>query len=248
MSGSALPATATPSWSASASILLGVRGNLRLAGVMQSVRRLLRLAIVASSYSGFSSCRFSAIRRGRIPTDADALVSPADGTVTHVETIDEPDFGPALRVSIFLSIFNVHVNRAPRTGRVTAVRYFRGEYLDARHAECHVRNEQLWVDFADAATGPADPRQADQRRDRPADRLQIEGRRRGRGRRALWDDQVRLADGRADAGGDGEGGIRESRGQSERRENDSIAQWSRFATLRRSVTLSSRFCEASRID
>jgi phosphatidylserine decarboxylase len=89
----------------------------------------------------------------KIPTDADALVSPADGTVTHVETIDEPDFGPALRLSIFLSIFNVHVNRVPRSGRVTAVRYFRGEYLDARHAECHVRNEQLWVDFADAVTG-----------------------------------------------------------------------------------------------
>jgi phosphatidylserine decarboxylase len=90
-----------------------------------------------------------------IPTDADVLVSPADGTVTHVETIDEPDFpgNPALRVSIFLSVFNVHVNRVPRTGKVTAVRYFRGEYLDARHAECHVRNEQLWVDFAEAGTG-----------------------------------------------------------------------------------------------
>ncbi len=88
-----------------------------------------------------------------IPAGTDILVSPADGTVTQVETIDEPDFGPALRVSIFLSIFNVHVNRVPRSGTVTAVRYFRGEYLDARHAECHVRNEQLWVDFTDAATG-----------------------------------------------------------------------------------------------
>src|SRR5205823_2919290 len=77
--------------------------------------------------------------------------------VAHVGTIDDPDLpgGPALRVSIFLSVFNVHVNRVPRTGRVTAVRYFRGEYLDARHAECHVRNEQLWVDIVDAATGRA---------------------------------------------------------------------------------------------
>jgi phosphatidylserine decarboxylase len=88
-----------------------------------------------------------------IPSEVDVLLSPADGTVTHVETINEPDFGPALRVSIFLSIFNVHVNRVPRAGRVTAVRYFRGEYLDARHAECHTRNEQLWVDLTDAATG-----------------------------------------------------------------------------------------------
>lgn len=89
-----------------------------------------------------------------VPTDADALISPADGTVTHVETIDESDFpGGALRVSIFLSVFNVHVNRVPRSGTVTAVKYFRGEYLDARHADCHVRNEQLWVDFAESGTG-----------------------------------------------------------------------------------------------
>jgi phosphatidylserine decarboxylase len=89
-----------------------------------------------------------------IPTDTDALVSPADGTVTHVETIDEPDFtgNPALRISIFLSVFNVHVNRVPRSGTVTAVRYFRGEYLDARHAECQLRNEQLWLDMEDKLT------------------------------------------------------------------------------------------------
>src|SRR5947207_7179807 len=88
-----------------------------------------------------------------VPTDAAALVSPADGTVTHVETIDDPDFpGGALRLSIFLSVFNVHVNRVPRSGRVTAVKYFRGEYLDARHADCAVWNEQLWIDLTDAAT------------------------------------------------------------------------------------------------
>ncbi|MFO0807460.1 MAG: phosphatidylserine decarboxylase [Gemmataceae bacterium] len=90
----------------------------------------------------------------RIPDAPDALVSPADGTVTHVETVnDEPDFpSPTLRVSIFLSVFNVHVNRVPRSGRVTAVRYFRGEYLDARHAECAKRNEQLWIDFEEATS------------------------------------------------------------------------------------------------
>jgi phosphatidylserine decarboxylase len=56
-----------------------------------------------------------------LPTDADALLSPADGTVTHVGEVDDPDFpgGRAWRISIFLSIFNVHVNRIPRTSRVT---------------------------------------------------------------------------------------------------------------------------------
>lgn len=88
------------------------------------------------------------------PTKAMALASPADGTISHVETIDDPDFaGPVVRISIFLSIFNVHVNRVPRTGAVVAVQYFRGEFLDARHAECAKRNEQLWLDMVDAATG-----------------------------------------------------------------------------------------------
>jgi phosphatidylserine decarboxylase len=90
-----------------------------------------------------------------VPADPHALVSPADGTVTHVEAVDDPDFpdGRARRVSIFLSVFNVHVNRVPRTGRVTDVRYYRGEFLDARDRTCATKNEQLWLDMTDAATG-----------------------------------------------------------------------------------------------
>src|SRR5262245_6536679 len=86
-----------------------------------------------------------------IPPEADAVVSPADGTVTHVEEVDEPDFpgGRALRISIFLSIFNVHVNRLPRSGKVAGVRYFPGEYLDARNPASAVRNEQLWIDLVE---------------------------------------------------------------------------------------------------
>jgi phosphatidylserine decarboxylase len=89
------------------------------------------------------------------PPDPDAVISPADGTVTHVEEVADPDFpdGRAFRVSIFLSVFNVHVNRAPRSGKVTALRYFPGAFLDARHSECAVRNEQFWTDFTDARTG-----------------------------------------------------------------------------------------------
>jgi phosphatidylserine decarboxylase len=85
----------------------------------------------------------------RIPDDPRALVSPADGLVTHVGEIDDPDFpgGRAFRISIFLSILNVHVNRIPRSGRVVEARYLPGEFLDARHADCPVRNEQLWIDL-----------------------------------------------------------------------------------------------------
>jgi phosphatidylserine decarboxylase len=88
-----------------------------------------------------------------IPSDANAIVSPADGVITNIETVDEPDFGPALRISIFLSIFNVHVNRLPRSGAITNIRYFPGAYLDARNPESAKRNEQLWIDMIDSDTG-----------------------------------------------------------------------------------------------
>jgi phosphatidylserine decarboxylase len=90
-----------------------------------------------------------------IPADPDALVSPADGVVTHLEEVDAPDFpgGRAFRVSIFLSVFNVHVNRAPRPGRVVGLHYYPGAFLDARAGDCAVRNEQFWVDLEDGRLG-----------------------------------------------------------------------------------------------
>jgi phosphatidylserine decarboxylase len=90
-----------------------------------------------------------------IPTDADLLVSPADGTVTHAGEVSDPDFpgGRALTVSIFLSVFNVNVNRSPRAGRVLRLAYYPGCFLDARHGDCAVRNEQFWVDLEDGRTG-----------------------------------------------------------------------------------------------
>jgi phosphatidylserine decarboxylase len=90
-----------------------------------------------------------------IPEDPRALVSPADGTITYIETVPDADFptGKAFRISIFLSVFNVHVNRAPRAAKVLSVRYFPGEFLDARDGSCAVRNEQLWIDLEDAKHG-----------------------------------------------------------------------------------------------
>src|SRR5262249_55176577 len=84
-----------------------------------------------------------------IPADPAALVSPADGTVTHVGEVADPAFpgGRAFRISIFLSIFNVHVNRIPRTSRIVGLSYLPGAFRAARHPECAVRNEQLWIDL-----------------------------------------------------------------------------------------------------
>jgi phosphatidylserine decarboxylase len=87
-----------------------------------------------------------------IPSDPGLLVSPADGTVTHMGEVAEPDFsgGRAFRISIFLSVFSVHINRIPRTGRVTRLRYFRGCFRDARHVDSVTCNEQLWIDIEEA--------------------------------------------------------------------------------------------------
>jgi len=76
-----------------------------------------------------------------IPVAPDIVVSPADGVITHLEEVDEVGIGKAFRVSIFLSVFNVHVNRVPIAGTVTHVRYYPGAFLDARSSDCARRNE-----------------------------------------------------------------------------------------------------------
>ncbi|MCE5185192.1 MAG: phosphatidylserine decarboxylase [Planctomycetaceae bacterium] len=75
--------------------------------------------------------------------DDNLLLSPADGTVAMVETLtDCPDFGrPVLRIEIFLSIFNVHINRMPCSVRVGKITYKPGKFLDARSPSCHKLNE-----------------------------------------------------------------------------------------------------------
>jgi phosphatidylserine decarboxylase len=87
-----------------------------------------------------------------VPGDADAVVSPADGTVAEVTEVDHYDFldGPAVRIGIFLSIFNVHLNRAPRAGRVVGMHYKPGEFLNALNPESAMRNEFMWIGFEDA--------------------------------------------------------------------------------------------------
>jgi phosphatidylserine decarboxylase len=76
-----------------------------------------------------------------IPREPGAVVSPGDGKVTDVSTVT---VGQArqLRLSIFLSVFNVHVNRSPITGVIRDVRYQRGKYLNAMNAASAEQNEQ----------------------------------------------------------------------------------------------------------
>lgn len=76
-----------------------------------------------------------------IPNAAGALVSPADGKVTAVSQVSE-DGVPQLRVSIFLNVFDVHVNRSPISGVIRKVTYQKGKFLNAMNAASAEQNEQ----------------------------------------------------------------------------------------------------------
>lgn len=79
-----------------------------------------------------------------IPADFGAVVSPADGKVTDVSTVVVGS-ERQLRLSIFLSVFNVHVNRVPIAGTIRDIRYQHGTFLDARSPNCAEQNEQNTV-------------------------------------------------------------------------------------------------------
>ena len=76
-----------------------------------------------------------------IPTGPGLIVSPGDGLVTETASIHTPE-GPRQRISIFLSVFDVHVNRSPIGGVLTSVRYEKGQYLNAMNPDSADRNEQ----------------------------------------------------------------------------------------------------------
>jgi phosphatidylserine decarboxylase len=80
----------------------------------------------------------------RVPEGEGVIVSPADGKVEEADWI-ETTSGSRVRVSIFLSVFDVHVNRVPAEGLVTLVEYREGQFLNALKPESAVHNEQTLV-------------------------------------------------------------------------------------------------------
>ncbi len=77
------------------------------------------------------------------PLDENLLLSPADGQITEIETIEKNDFigTPALKIGIFLSIFNVHINRAPCSVKVQKIIYKQGLYKNAMNPDSSRVNE-----------------------------------------------------------------------------------------------------------
>ena len=83
-----------------------------------------------------------------IPAGPGLIVSPGDGKVEEAEWI-ETTAGARFRVSIFLSVFDVHVNRAPISGKVTLMEYREGQFLNAMSPESAILNEQTLIVIED---------------------------------------------------------------------------------------------------
>ncbi len=102
-----------------------------------------KAAFVMTAISVFAVSFFRNPER-RPPTGENLVVSPADGTVIYVGDVHEPRIlkRRAVKVSIFMSVFNVHVNRMPESGRITEIHYNKGKFISANKEKASLDNEQ----------------------------------------------------------------------------------------------------------
>jgi phosphatidylserine decarboxylase len=110
------------------------------------------LAVVPGVLGLFVVAFFRNPRR-RIPDAPGLVVSPADGKVVAIEELEHDDFvgGRAILIGIFLSVFNVHMNRSPLAARVIGLTYRRGKFLNALRPSSARENEQIAIRFEENA-------------------------------------------------------------------------------------------------
>ncbi len=113
---------------------------------------LTTLALIALVVT-FCFCAFFRDPDRVIPDDPGAVVSPADGKVIAAGVVDSSAFydGPALKISIFMTVFNVHVNRMAHEGRVKDVSYYPGKFFSANLEKASLENEHnaVFVELED---------------------------------------------------------------------------------------------------
>lgn len=127
-------------------IALAILGALgALVAVRQSTAALI--GAVVWGVVALWVCSFFRDPRPTGPRGNTYLLSPAQGHVVSVVDVDEPTYvrGPATRISIFLSVFDVHVNRYPVDGTVELVRYNPGKFLHAGKDKASLDNEQTTI-------------------------------------------------------------------------------------------------------
>jgi phosphatidylserine decarboxylase len=135
-------------------LLIGVSHFLFPAILMTGVVSLTALLVAFALFAGY----FFRDPDAQVPAGHGLIVSPGHGTVDVIDETDEPTVmgGRCRRVSIFLSVFNVHVQQAPVAGTVTLVRHTPGQFLNALKLESAALNENVLIGFqtSEPACGP----------------------------------------------------------------------------------------------
>ena len=83
----------------------------------------------------------------RIPPNNDGFLSPGDGKVVQIIDVEDAEIGKAKQISIFLSVFNVHIQRVPLSGKVISKTYNSGKFLAAFNHKASLDNEQTVIMF-----------------------------------------------------------------------------------------------------
>lgn len=110
-----------------------------LSSAVLAIPTVITLLLVVFVISFFRNPERSA------PADPQLVIAPADGTVVYVGPSEQEHLGQCQKISIFMSVFNVHVNRFPFAGTVVDYFYKQGKFYDARHTKASCENEQCGV-------------------------------------------------------------------------------------------------------
>jgi phosphatidylserine decarboxylase len=131
-------------------VIAGIGAAAALAGTA-IVAATPVLILLWLAFAGFT-LYFFRDPEAMVPPGANLVLSPAHGKVDVIDTIAEPQFmgGECQRISIFLSVIDIHVQNAPVGGKISFFRYTIGEFMNALRTECAEHNENVLLGF-DAA-------------------------------------------------------------------------------------------------
>ena len=120
-----------------------------IAAVAVAITPVLSMLIVVWVLFAIFTLYFFRDPKPRVPAGANLVVAPAHGKVDVIGTTTEPDFmgGECQRISIFLSVIDVHVQNAPVSGKVAWLKYTTGQFLNALKAESAIYNENVLLGF-----------------------------------------------------------------------------------------------------
>ena len=132
-------------WREVRAIVIALVGASALAFLFRSRGLALFLSTLLAGVFYF----FRDPERSPVALSPELILAPADGKVTDIEIIDEPTFfkGPVQRISIFLSLFDVHVQRAPYQAKVEFIHYQPGDFAPAFLKDTH-SNEFNFIGFS----------------------------------------------------------------------------------------------------